>query len=78
MVAVVEGANRQEDSTSDVELQSSGCAGDSGLHPDEGVRVNSQGLEGGGAEDVDLGSCVCNSLSIDFGGIFILADFEFE
>ena len=72
MVAVVDGAIRQEDSNFDVQLYSSGCAGDPGLHLDEGVRVNSQGLKFGKAVDVDLGPCVWDSFSVDFGVLFSL------
>ena len=74
---MVGGANQQEDSTSDVQLRPSGCAGNPDLHLDEGVRVDSQGLEGGEAEDVDLGPCICDRLSVDFGGSYSLANFYF-
>ena len=55
VVAVVGGANRQENPNSDVQLQPSDCTSDLDLHLDEGVVVESQGLEGGEAEDVNLG-----------------------
>ena len=77
VVAVVGGANRQEDPTSDVQLRPSDCTGDPGLHLDEGVGVESQGLEGGKAEDVGMGYGVCDSLGVDLRGICSLVDFGF-
>ena len=54
VVAVVGGANRKEDPTSDVHLRPSDCTADLDLHLDEGVGVESQGLESGEAEDFGL------------------------
>ena len=64
VVAVVGGANRQENPNSDVQLQPSDC-------------TQSQVLKGGKAEDVDLDSCVCDSLGVDLRGICSLGDFGF-
>ena len=77
MVAVVERTYPQEDSTSDVQLRSSGCAGDPGLHFGESVEVNSPGLKGCEAEDVDLSSRIGDSLSVDFRGNFWFGGLRF-
>ena len=58
LVAVVGGANRQEDPTSDVLLQPSGDTGNPDFQLDEGVGVVAQGLKGGEADDVHLGPCL--------------------
>ena len=58
-------------------LTSSDHTDNHGLHIDECVGVNFQGLEGGETEDVRLGPRVFNSLGDDLGGSCSPADFGF-
>ena len=61
-------------SPSDVHLRPYDCTGDSELHFEESIGVESQGLESGKAEYIRLGSRVCDCLDVDFGGISGLAN----